>query len=589
MSTEKSPIPPETLRLPAPAPGWRREADVVVVGSGVAGLTVALRCEAAGLRTVVVTKARLDDGSTRWAQGGIAAALGEGDTPEQHFDDTLVAGVGLCDADAVRLLVTEGPGAVRRLIGTGARFDTEDTEEGGTEIALTREGGHHRRRIVHAGGDATGAEVSRALVEAVRAKAIPTIENALALDLLKDAGGRTAGITLHVMGEGQHDGVGAVLAPAVVLATGGMGQVFAATTNPPVSTGDGVALALRAGAEVSDLEFVQFHPTVLFLGPGAEGQQPLVSEAVRGEGAHLVDADGVRFMTGQHELGELAPRDIVAKAITRRMREQGTTHMYLDARHFGAEMWENRFPTILAACRAHGIDPVTAPVPISPAAHYASGGVRTDTDGRTTVPGLYACGEVACTGVHGANRLASNSLLEGLVYAERIAAHLVAGHAAAERSPATAAERSSGPDNRHQTVREPVREPVRTEVLQAAEDRFAVQRAMSEGASVLRSAASLRATAEALDALRAQAVEAKPAEPGVDTWQATNLLTVARVLTEAALAREETRGCHWREDHPERDDAVGARHIVVTLDAATHTPRLRPTSGTTFPPTRPHD
>ncbi|WP_433340998.1 L-aspartate oxidase [Streptomyces sp. CA-253872] len=586
MITEQTPIPPgtpgESLRLPAPAPGWRREADVVVVGSGVAGLTVALRCRAAGLRTVVVTKARLDDGSTRWAQGGIAAALGEGDTPEQHLDDTLVAGVGLCDADAVRLLVTEGPGAVRRLIGTGARFDTERTEEGGTEISLTREGGHHRRRIVHAGGDATGAEVSRALVEAVRAEAIPTIENALALDLLKDADGRTAGITLHVMGEGQHDGVGAVLAPAVVLATGGMGQVFAATTNPAVSTGDGVALALRAGAEVSDLEFVQFHPTVLFLGPGAEGQQPLVSEAVRGEGAHLVDADGVRFMTGQHELGELAPRDIVAKAITRRMREQGATHMYLDARHFGADMWENRFPTILAACRAHGIDPVTEPIPVSPAAHYASGGVRTDTDGRTTVPGLYACGEVACTGVHGANRLASNSLLEGLVYAERIAAHLITGHAA---SP----ERSGTAGDGHRTAREPVREPVRAEVLQPPEDRFAVQRVMSEGAGVLRSAVSLRAAAEALDALRARAVAAKPAEPGVDTWQTTNLLTVARVLTEAALAREETRGCHWREDHPERDDPAGARHIVITLDAPTHTPRLRPTSGTTFPPTRPHD
>ncbi|EFG64849.1 L-aspartate oxidase [Streptomyces sp. SPB074] len=315
-----------------------------------------------------------------------------------------------------------------------------------------------------------------------------------------------------------------------------------------------------------------------------------------------MDADGVRFMTGQHELGELAPRDIVAKAITRRMREQGTTHMYLDARHFGADMWENRFPTILAACRAHGIDPVTAPVPVSPAAHYASGGVRTDTEGRTTVPGLYACGEVACTGVHGANRLASNSLLEGLVYAERIAAHLVTRHrAAAERSPAASAPDGQAATDASEPVREPVRDRVRTEVLQYAEDRFAVQRAMSEGAGVLRSAASLRAAAEALDALRARSLaaagrdgasapgDARPAEPGVETWQATNLLTVARVLTEAALAREETRGCHWREDHPERDDPDGARHIVVTLDAATHTPRLRPTSGTTFPPTRPHD
>lgn len=292
------------IRLHAPAPGWSVDADVVVVGSGVAGLTAALRCAAAGRRTVVVTKARLDDGSTRWAQGGIAAALGEGDTPEQHLDDTLVAGAGLCDEAAVRLLVTEGPDAVRRLMATGAVFDTS-AETG--EIELTREGGHHRRRIAHAGGDATGAEISRALVEAVQAAGIRTVENALVLDLLQDARGRTAGVTLHVMGEGQHDGVGAVHAPAVILATGGMGQVFSATTNPSVSTGDGVALALRAGAEVSDLEFVQFHPTVLFLGPDAEGQQPLVSEAVRGEGAHLVDADGVRFMVGQHELAELAP------------------------------------------------------------------------------------------------------------------------------------------------------------------------------------------------------------------------------------------------------------------------------------------
>ncbi|MGK5630686.1 L-aspartate oxidase, partial [Streptomyces sp. URMC 123] len=423
------------IRLHAPAPGWAIDAEVVVVGSGVAGLTAALRCAAAGLRTVVVTKARLDDGSTRWAQGGIAAALGEGDTPEQHLEDTLVAGAGLCDARAVRTLVTEGPAAVRRLIDTGARFDTS-AETG--EIELTREGGHHRRRIAHAGGDATGAEISRALVEAVRDAGIETVENALVLDLLTDGDGRAAGVSLHVMGEGRRDGVGAVRARAVVLATGGMGQVFSATTNPAVSTGDGVALALRAGAEVSDLEFVQFHPTVLWLGPEAEGQQPLVSEAVRGEGAYLVDADGVRFMVGQHELAELAPRDIVAKGIMRRMRERGADHMFLDARHFGAEMWENRFPTILAACRAHGIDPVTEPIPVAPAAHYASGGVRADLWGRTTVPGLYACGEVACTGVHGANRLASNSLLEGLVFAERIAESITAAMAGPDAVPGAA-------------------------------------------------------------------------------------------------------------------------------------------------------
>ncbi len=561
------------IRLTAPAPGWAIDADVVVVGSGVAGLTTALRCAAAGLDTVVVTKARLDDGSTRWAQGGIAAALGEGDTPEQHLDDTLVAGAGLCDEEAVRTLVTEGPDAVRRLITTGAHFDTTDSGD----IALTREGGHHRRRIAHAGGDATGAEISRALVEAVREAALHTIENALVLDLLTDAEGRTAGVSLHVMGEGQHDGVGAVRAPSVVLATGGMGQVFSATTNPSVSTGDGVALALRAGAEVSDLEFVQFHPTVLFLGADSEGQQPLVSEAVRGEGAHLVDGDGVRFMLGQHELAELAPRDIVAKAITRRMLDQGAEHMYLDARHFGAAMWEQRFPTILAACRSHGIDPVTEPIPVAPAAHYASGGVRTDLRGRTTVPGLYACGEVACTGVHGANRLASNSLLEGLVFSERIAADI-----AEVRPPRT----------------EPANDPGAFDdpaPLLAPEARTAIQRTMTRGAGVLRSAASLAAAAEELESLHREAAAdadgprvSKAVVPGVEAWEVTNLLLVSRVLVAAAREREETRGCHWREDRPDRDDAHGRRHLVVRI-APDRTPVVHRTETAAFPPVRPSD
>jgi L-aspartate oxidase len=544
------------ITLHAAAPGWSLDADVVVVGSGVAGLTVALRCAAAGERVTVVTKARLDDGSTRWAQGGIAAALGEGDTPEQHQADTLVAGAGLCDEEAVRILVTEGPDAVRRLIATGAQFDTAP---GTGEILLTREGGHHRRRIAHAGGDATGAEISRALIDAVRAAGVPHaegqgriefIENALVLDLLTDAAGRTAGVTLHVMGEGQRDGVGAVRAKAVVLATGGMGQVFSATTNPAVSTGDGVALALRAGAEVSDLEFVQFHPTVLFLGPDAEGQQPLVSEAVRGEGAYLVDADGVRFMQDQHELAELAPRDIVAKGIMRRMREQGTEHMYLDGRHFGAEMWENRFPTILAACRSNGVDPVTETIPVAPAAHYASGGVRTDLRGRTTVPGLYACGEVACTGVHGANRLASNSLLEGLVFAERIAGDITAHTEAAPGEP---------------VIPDPSRLP-----LLSYETRYEIQRIMTRGAGVLRSADSLTQAATDLERIHDHAAEelerdGKTAEPCVETWEASNLSLVARVLVAAALRREETRGCHWREDRPDRDDAAWRRHLVVRL------------------------
>lgn len=554
------------MRLHAPAPGWSIDADVVVVGSGVAGLTVALRCNAAGLRTVVVTKTGLGDGSTRWAQGGIASAHGEGDTPQQHLDDTLVAGAGLCDENAVRALVTEGPDAVRRLIATGARFDT--SPEGGLHLA--REGGHHRRRVVHAGGDATGAEVSRALVDAVRSAALRTIENALVLDLLTDTEGRAAGVTLHVMGEGEHDGVGAVRAPAVVLATGGMGQVFSATTNPSLSTGDGVALALRAGAEVSDLEFVQFHPTVLFLGSGTEGRQPLVSEAVRGEGAHLVDVTGTRFMLGQHELAELAPRDIVAKAVTRQIQLHGTEHMYLDARRFGGEMWQTRFPTILAVCRSHGIDPVKEPIPVFPAAHHAAGGVRTDLHGRTTVPGLYACGEVACNGVHGANRLASNSLLEGLVFAERTARHITA--------------------TSHNRPEPEIIEGT-TLPLQAPDSRLAIQRIMTQGAGVVRSSSSLAEAAARLESLRADADaetpdDRKPAVPGVESWEATNLLCVARALVAAAQSREETRGCHWREDHDDRKDAAWQRHLIVTM-RPDRSLAVRTTATAQFPPALP--
>ena len=288
----------------APDPGWFTSADVVVIGSGVAGLSLALNIRRLGHRVLVVTKSWVEEGATRWAQGGIAAALADGDSPADHERDTLVAGAGLCDPAAVHELCTLGPAAVRNLIAAGARFD-HDTSGG---IALTREGGHLRDRIAHAGGDATGAEIFRALVAAIADDpGIELVQHALALDLLTDAHGGVQGLTLHVIGEGQHDGVGAVLAPAVVIATGGLGQVFAQTTNPAVATGDGMALALRAGAEVADLEFVQFHPTVMYLGPDSTGQQPLVSEAVRGEGAFLVDDDGVRFMQGLHPAGRPRP------------------------------------------------------------------------------------------------------------------------------------------------------------------------------------------------------------------------------------------------------------------------------------------
>ncbi|MFX4287703.1 L-aspartate oxidase [Janibacter sp. G349] len=536
-------------RLGAPEPGWTTQADVLVVGSGIAGLTCALRLREHVDRVLLVTKTRLSEGSTAWAQGGIAAALAPEDSPGEHLDDTLVAGVGLCDEDAVEVLVTEGPARVRELIDLGAQFD----RDAAGEITLTREGGHHRDRIAHAGGDATGAEISRALIaqlEAVQADpGIEVIEHALVVDLLTATDGSVCGATVHVIGEGEIDGVGAARARAVVLATGGLGQIYSATTNPSVATGDGMAAALRAGAALADLEFVQFHPTVMHLGEGATGQQPLVSEAVRGEGAVLIDASGEAFMAGVHPMADLAPRDVVARAILERMEATGTDHVLLDARHLGGDFLERRFPTIVARCRELGIDPATEPIPVAPAQHYASGGVRTDLRGRTNLPGLYACGETSCTGVHGANRLASNSLLEGLVFAHRIAEDLTTRLAAGELP-----------------LLEP-EDPTTTKgasgLLDAAHRRE-VQQVMTRGVGPLRSAES---TAGALAGLAELA--ARPttdAEPGPQTWETSNLLHLGQALATAAHLREETRGGHVRRDHPHHDDETWAAHLLHVRD-----------------------
>ncbi|WP_202865221.1 L-aspartate oxidase [Janibacter hoylei] len=531
--------------LTSPSPGWTTEADVLVVGSGIAGLTCALRLREHVERVLLVTKTELSAGSTAWAQGGIAAALAPEDSPAEHLDDTLVAGVGLCDESAVEVLVTEGPARVRELIGLGARFDTDASGE----ITLTREGGHHRDRIAHAGGDATGAEISRALIaqlEAVRADpGIEVIEHALVVDLLTSDEGVVCGATVHVIGEGEVDGIGAAHARAVVLATGGLGQIYSATTNPPVATGDGMAAALRAGAALADLEFVQFHPTVMHLGAGATGQQPLVSEAVRGEGAVLVDTTGEAFMTGLHPMADLAPRDVVARAILDRMEATGSDHVLLDARHLGGDFLERRFPTIVARCRELGIDPATAPIPVAPAQHYASGGVRTDLHGRTNLVGLYACGEASCTGVHGANRLASNSLLEGLVFAHRIAEDLTARLAAGELPPAT--PRGEG-----------------TTGLLDSSRRAQLQQVMTKGVGPLRSAQSTTAALADLAALAAGTDG--PAEPGPRSWETTNLLHLGQALATAAHLREETRGGHVRRDHPEHDDDRWAAHLVHVRD-----------------------
>jgi len=547
------PLPLLPQRLSAEPPGWVREVDIVVIGSGIAGLTAALECRDLGT-IMVVTKDEVSAGSTHWAQGGIAWVQAEGDTVQQHIDDTLVAGAGLCIEEAVRVLVTEGPDEVAKLINRGAEFDRDLAGK----LELTREGGHMRNRIAHAGGDATGAEIERALIAAVTAdQGIEIVEHALVLDLIPaqvEPGEKpaVAGATLHVLGEGTRGGVGAVHARAVVLATGGIGQIYAVTTNPTVSTGDGVAAALRAGARLRDIEFIQFHPTVLYLGPGARGQLPLVSEAVRGEGGLLLNSRGERFMVGKHELAELAPRDVVAKQIMKEMAAAGVDHVYVDGRMLGEETWRIRFPTIWHSCRRAGINPATDLIPVAPACHYFCGGVETDLDGATNLVGLYACGEVASSGVHGANRLASNSLLEGLVFARRIAVKL---QAEPPRRPPAQDHRQPGLIHRAVVP--------------------AMQQAMSRYAGGLRDAAGLDRCSGELVKLAAQSA----AEPGLESWEASNMMMVATAIVASARLREESRGAHWRDDFEgrreewhghliaEHDAQLGFRHRFVPAQA----------------------
>ncbi len=509
---------------------WEATVDLAVVGSGVAGLTATLRAAELGLRVVAVTKTTVEDGNTRWAQGGVAVVLpGTGDSVDAHVADTLAAGVGLCDEVAARTILAAGPAAVRALWARGAVFDGS-----AGDVERTREGGHRAYRVIHAGGDATGAEIERALARASGGRELPLLEGQPVTDVLCDEAGRMAGLALL-----DGDGQGVLRARAVLLATGGLGHLYASSTNPEVATGDGLALALRAGAQTADLEFVQFHPTALHRGPRSRGRQPLVTEAIRGAGAVLLDTTGAPVMTGVHPLGALAPRDVVAAAITSRMAATGTDHVLLDATHLSTEGFRRRFPTVYAACAAIGVDPGRAPIPVAPAAHYQCGGIVTDTCGRTTVPGLYAAGEVARTGLHGANRLASNSLLEGLVVGAR-AAEAVAADLAMSPRP--------GP-------------PLPPREAHPVADRDAVQQAMSTHAGIGRDATGLAAALAVVRATRWRLVRTpRDAEDA-------GLTLAAAALLAAATARTETRGCHVRTDHP-RTVARWRRSLTVVLDDA---------------------
>ena len=534
--------------------------DVLVLGSGVAGLSAAVRLAGPGsvLSLGVLTKGALSQSATRWAQGGVAAVLGgDEDSTDLHLADTLAAGAGLCDEEAVRILVDQGPGRVHELIAQGVEFDRESSGS----LALAREGGHSRPRVVHAGGAATGAEVERALVDATFRSASAVLEGWFAVDLLVEDG-RCVGVTA-LPPPPAHGATGPpveVRAGHVVLATGGAGQMFAVTTNPSESTGDGVAMALRAGVPTADVEFVQFHPTALH---HPAMPRPLLSEALRGHGALLRDRDGERFVD------ELAPRDVVSRAMAARMAEQGVDHLWLDAT--ALERFAQRFPTIAASLSGIGLDPERDWLPIAPAAHHLSGGVVTDLWGATALPGLWAVGEVACTGVHGANRLASNSLLEGMVFGARLAERIAAGGSGPEPSGALRVVLGREPLDGIGCTPLPARAsllvprqgtPAHENGALGAPDvtklRDTFQRAMTRGAGVVRSETSLAGARAAV--LETVAVLGDPAA-SVATGELANLLQVADALLASALARTESRGAHARVEYPDTEPSWRRRLV----------------------------
>ena len=506
-------------------------ADVLVVGSGIAGLFVALQASERGASAVIVTKGAIDEANTRYAQGGIAAAIDEHDSPEQHLLDTIEAGAGLVDEEAARVLCTEAPGRVADLVRYGVRFDTD-----GGSVALGREGAHAGRRVLRAGGDQTGLEIELSLSSLVQRQHITVIEHAPVERILVEDG-RAVGVEAMLAD-------GATMrceSPHVVLATGGAGRLYRFTTNIESATGDGVALAFRAGADVRDMEFTQFHPTAMHR---PDAPVFLISEAVRGEGALLLDTDGERFMPDVHPLAELAPRDVVARAAVARMRATGADCVYLDVTAHDADWLAARFPNIYRTCLESGIDMARDPIPVSPAAHYTMGGVRTNTWGETTLPGLYAVGEVTSTGVHGANRLASNSLLESVVFARRLSERLF-GEQEGERPPEPSPEAHTLPPV---AVSPPSSDPPTRE---------GVQRLMWEQVGIERDAEGLADAAERLAAFEA----AMPPTARHEDHELRSIITSGRLAAAAALLRKESRGAHYRRDFPEPREAW-RRHLV---------------------------
>ena len=503
------------------------ETDFLIIGSGIAGLWAALGLAERG-RVTVITKDVLQEGSTLYAQGGVAVALRPDDSPQLHLEDTIRAGAGLCNREAARILTKEGPEQVARLIHLGARFDTINGN-----LALTKEAAHRARRIAHALGDATGREIARAL--SVRVAETPEIEvheHTFCTDLLLDEGACVGAAAVSPEGQSVR-----FLARATLLTTGGIGQIYRITTNPPVVTGDGVAAAFRAGAALADMEFTQFHPTAL-----DEPSYPkfLISEAVRGEGAMLRNRAGERFMPAYHADAELAPRDVVARAIMREMERTGERHVFIDMTVIPTETVERRFPNIGAHCQTLGIDIRRDLVPVTPAAHYLMGGVAVDVYGRSSLLGLWACGEVACTGVHGANRLASNSMLEGLVFGARCVESMSAAGSPkatgrAVEPPPVLADAQSGPT---------------ADVAARADE---LRAAMWANAGILRSGESLQAADQQVQGLAAQLPRPAPDQRSVQ--ELANMLQVARLVTRAALTRTESRGAHYRLDFPDTDEA----------------------------------